>query len=117
VHRSRARRRRRRRHPEVDFLADSRLPIDNGVVVNQRFETGAPGVYAAGDVANFLDPLYDRHRRIKHWSNANYHGTEVGMVLAGSGAGYDTVSSFFTEVFGTTIKVFGDVSQFRRADD
>ena len=33
-------------------------------------------------------------------------------VLAGSGTGYDTVSSFFSEVFGTTVKVFCDVSLF-----
>ena len=88
------------------------LPLDNGVVVNQRFETGAPGVFAAGDVANFFDPLYGRQRRIEHWSNANYQGTEVGKVLAGIGAGYDTVSSFFSEIFGITVKVFGDVSRF-----
>ena len=60
--------------PNVDFLADSGLALDNGVVVNQRFETSAPGVYAAGDVANFYDPLYGRQRRIEHWSNANYQG-------------------------------------------
>jgi NTE family protein len=65
-------------------------------------------VYAAGDVANFFDPLYRRRRRIEHWSNANYQGTEVGKVLAGHDGGYDAVSSFFSEVFGTTIKVFGD---------
>jgi NTE family protein len=98
--------------PNVDFLAGSRLALDNGVVVNQRFETQAPGVFAAGDVANVFDPLYNRRRRIEHWSNANYQGIEVGKVLAGSGGGYDTVSSFFSEVFGTTIKVFGDASRF-----
>jgi hypothetical protein len=56
-----------------------------------------------------------RRRRIEHWSNANYQGTEVGKVLAGAaagaGGGYDAVSSFFSEVFGTTVKVFGDVSR------
>ncbi len=98
--------------PNVDFLADSGLALDDGVVVNPRFETQAPGVFAAGDVANFFDPLYGRQRRIEHWSNANYQGTEVGKVLADSGRGYDTVSSFFSEVFGTTVKVFGDVSRF-----
>jgi NADPH-dependent 2,4-dienoyl-CoA reductase/sulfur reductase-like enzyme len=98
--------------PNVDFLVDSGLALDNGVVVNQRFETEAPGVYAAGDVANFFDPLFGRQRRIEHWSNANYQGTEVGKILAGSGGGYDTVSSFFSEVFGTTVKVFGDVGRF-----
>jgi NADPH-dependent 2,4-dienoyl-CoA reductase/sulfur reductase-like enzyme len=98
--------------PNTHFLAGSGLVVDNGVVVNERFETSAPGVYAAGDVANFLDPLFGRQRRIEHWSNANYQGTEVGKILAGQGDGYRIVSSFFSEVFGLTVKVFGDVSQF-----
>jgi 3-phenylpropionate/trans-cinnamate dioxygenase ferredoxin reductase component len=98
--------------PNVDFLTDSGLALSDGVVVDQRFQTQAPGVFAAGDVANFFDPLYGRQRRIEHWSNANYQGTEVGKVLAGTGAGYDTVSSFFSEIFGVTLKVFGDVRRF-----
>jgi NTE family protein len=65
-------------------------------------------VYAAGDVARFYDPLFGKHRRIEHWSNANYQGTEVGKILAGGDGGYDTTSAFFTEIFGTTIRVFGD---------
>lgn len=96
--------------PNVEFLAGSGLALENGIVVNERFEASAPGVYAVGDVANFFDPLYGRRRRIEHWSNANYQGAEVGRVLAGEVGGYDTVSSFFSEVFGTTIRVFGDTS-------
>jgi 3-phenylpropionate/trans-cinnamate dioxygenase ferredoxin reductase component len=98
--------------PNVDFLAGSGLALDNGVVVGQRFETRAPGVFTAGDVASFFDPLYGRRRRIEHWSNANYQGTEAGKVLAGTGDGYDTVSSFFSEIFGITVKVLGDVVRF-----
>jgi NADPH-dependent 2,4-dienoyl-CoA reductase/sulfur reductase-like enzyme len=96
----------------VDFLSSSGITVDNGVVVNARFEASAPGVYAAGDVASFFDPLYERQRRIEHWSNASYQGAEVGRILAGAEGGYDHVSSFFSEVFGTTIKAFGDVSRF-----
>jgi 3-phenylpropionate/trans-cinnamate dioxygenase ferredoxin reductase component len=98
--------------PNVDFLSSSGITVDNGVVVNARFEASAPGVYAAGDVASFFDPLYERQRRIEHWSNASYQGAEVGRILAGAEGGYDHVSSFFSEVFGTTIKAFGDVSRF-----
>jgi NTE family protein len=94
--------------PVVDFLEGSGIELDNGIVVNERFETNVPDVYAAGDVANFFDPLFGRRRRIEHWSNANYQGTEVGKVLSGGDGGYDTVSTFFTEIFGITIKVFGD---------
>jgi NTE family protein len=98
--------------PNVDLLAESGVMLDDGVTVSERFETSAPDVYAAGDVARFFDPLFNRRRRIEHWSNANYQGIEVGKILAGQGDGYDTVSSFFSEVFGFTVKVFGDVSRF-----
>ncbi len=97
--------------PVTDFLEGSRIEVDNGIVVDQGFRTNVPDVYAAGDVANFFDPLFGKQRRIEHWSNANYQGTEVGKVLAGSEGGYDTVSQFFTEIFGITIKVFGDAKR------
>jgi NADPH-dependent 2,4-dienoyl-CoA reductase/sulfur reductase-like enzyme len=96
--------------PVVDFLVGSGVELDNGVVVSERFETSVPGIYAAGDVANFYDPLYSRRRRIEHWSNANYQGDQVGRILAGRAGGYDTVSTFFSEIFGLTVKVFGDLS-------
>jgi NADPH-dependent 2,4-dienoyl-CoA reductase/sulfur reductase-like enzyme len=94
--------------PVTDFLEGSGIALDDGIVVDERFATNVPDVYAAGDVARFSDPLFKKQRRIEHWSNANYQGTEVGKVLAGGDGGYDTVSSFFTEIFGITIKVFGD---------
>lgn len=98
--------------PNVGFLDGSGLELDDGVVVGSQFETNVPGIYAAGDVANFFDPLYGRQRRIEHWSNASYQGAEVGRILAGAEGGYDEVSSFFTEVFGVTVKVFGDATRF-----
>src|SRR6266511_1734883 len=97
--------------PAVSFLEGSGIVVDNGIVVDERYETNAPGVYAAGDVASFFDPLFGRRRRIEHWSNANYQGAEVGRILAGADGGYDTVSTFFTESFGLRLRIFGDTSQ------
>ena len=98
--------------PNTDWLDGSGLELDNGVVVNERYETNVPGVYAVGDVARFYDPVFKRHRRIEHWSNANHQGSDVGKLLAGGDGGYDIVSTFFSEVFGITFKVFGDVDHF-----
>ena len=95
--------------PSTGWLEGSGLELDDGVVVDEGFRTSAEGVYAVGDVARFHDPVFGRRRRIEHWSNANYQGTEVGRILAGEGSGYDVVSTFFSEVFGVTFKVFGDV--------
>jgi NADPH-dependent 2,4-dienoyl-CoA reductase/sulfur reductase-like enzyme len=97
--------------PLTNFLEGSGIEVDNGIVVDERFKTNVPDVYAAGDVARFYDPLFKKRRRIEHWSNANYQGTEVGKVLAGADGGFDTVSAFFTEIFGITIKVFGDAKR------
>src|SRR5947209_5623149 len=94
--------------PNVELARDAGLEVRNGIVVNERFETSRPGVYAIGDVAEFFDPVFGRHRRIEHWSNAAYHGTTLGRILAGEDARYDTVSSFFSEQFGRSFKTFGD---------
>jgi 3-phenylpropionate/trans-cinnamate dioxygenase ferredoxin reductase component len=94
--------------PNTGFLEGAGLEIDDGVIVNERFETSRKGVYAVGDVARFQDPIFGRRRRIEHWSNANYQGGELGKLLAGTGSGYDTVSSFFSEIFGASIRFFGD---------
>ena len=94
--------------PNVELAREAGLDVRNGVVVNERFETSKPGVYAVGDVAEFFDPVFGRHRRIEHWSNAAYHGTTLGKILAGEDARYDSVSSFFSEQFGRSFKSFGD---------
>jgi NADPH-dependent 2,4-dienoyl-CoA reductase/sulfur reductase-like enzyme len=97
--------------PATSFLAGSGIAVDDGVVVDEHYRTNVPDVYAVGDVARFFDPLYGRPRRIEHWSNADYQGRQVGRILAGAAESYDRVSTFFTEAFGLTLKVFGDLSQ------
>src|SRR5438874_773692 len=41
--------------PNVELAREAGLDVRNGVVVNERFETSKPGVYAVGDVAEFFD--------------------------------------------------------------
>ena len=95
--------------PNVEIARDARLEVRNGIVVDERFRTSRDGVYAIGDVAEFYDPVFRRHRRIEHWSNSAYHGTTLGRILAGEEeARYDTVSSFFSEEFGKSFRTFGD---------
>ncbi len=95
--------------PNVELAHAAGLEVRSGIVVDERFRTARDGVYAIGDAAEFFDPLYRRHRRIEHWSNAAYHGTTLGRLLAGDeSARYDIVSAFFSEQFGHTFRYFGD---------
>ncbi|HSC90413.1 MAG TPA: FAD-dependent oxidoreductase [Gaiellaceae bacterium] len=94
--------------PNTELLVGSGVGVDNGVLVDERFASDAPDVYAAGDVANVLDPRTHRRRRVEHWSNANFQGAEVGKVLAGADGSADTIPTFFSEVFGLTFRVVAE---------
>ena len=97
--------------PGTAWLDGSGIEVDEktrGVTVDERYATSSDGIFAVGDVAAFWDPVFGRRRRIEHWSNANLQGQQLGRILAGSDEGYDVVSTFFTEIFGTSYKVFGD---------
>jgi len=96
--------------PSTGYLDGSGIATENGaVLVNERFETNVPGVYAAGDVASFHDPVFGHRRLIQHWTNASHHGERLGRILAGEHAPYDLVAYFFSEVFGTKLGLLGDL--------
>ncbi|MFE5030217.1 NAD(P)/FAD-dependent oxidoreductase [Streptomyces sp. NPDC056656] len=57
--------------PNVEWLADSGLTIDNGVVCDKYLAAvGVPGVYAVGDVARWPHPGLGALVRCEHWTNA-----------------------------------------------
>ncbi len=93
------------------YLAGSSVELDprGAVVVDERFQTSVPGVYAVGDVARFHDPIFGHSRVIQHWTNADHQGDRVGRLLAGQDAPYDLVAYFFSEVFGVKLGLIGDL--------
>lgn len=96
--------------PDTDYLDTSGLHLDNGVQVNECLEASLPDVYAAGDIANFFDPLYGRRRRVEHWDTAIQHGKVAGASMAGQRTPYAAVSSFYSDVFDLSFEYFGDAT-------
>jgi 3-phenylpropionate/trans-cinnamate dioxygenase ferredoxin reductase subunit len=95
--------------PNVELAQEAGADVDDGIVVDERFRTSLPDVYAIGDVAKYPDPTSGRLRRIEHWSNANAQGIHLGRQLAGSRAAYDAFPVFFTQLFDRKLQVLGDV--------
>ena len=95
--------------PNVELAKDAGAEVDDGIVVDERFRTSLPDVYAVGDVARYPDPTSGRLRRIEHWSNANAQGGHLGRQLAGARAAYDELPVFFTQLFDKKFQVLGDV--------
>ncbi len=82
------------------------LAVNGGIVVDEYLETSAPGVFAAGDVANFPDPLGGR-RHIEHWDNAIAQGRVAAANMAGQRASFQHVPYFWSDLFNMTINVVG----------
>jgi len=56
--------------PNLDFIVDSALEPERGLVVDQFMHTALPDVFAAGDVARALDLQAGENRIIGLWQNA-----------------------------------------------
>ncbi len=95
--------------PNVELAEEAGADVDDGIVVDKRFRTSLPDVYAIGDVAKYPDPTSGRMRRIEHWSNSNAQGIHLGRQLAGSDEPYDAFPVFFTQLFDRKLQVLGDV--------
>lgn len=74
--------------PNIDFLKDSPLQINRGILVNNRMQTNIENIYAAGDCAELNTFLPLRKPIEANWSVAKNMGKIAGKNLAGKPATY-----------------------------
>ena len=98
--------------PNTGWLEGSGLRVENGVICDARCATSVPGIYAAGDVARWYNPLFEEHMRVEHWTNAAEQGLVAGTnLLRGPEAGepYAPVPSFWSDQFERKIQFGGHI--------
>ena len=83
----------------------------NGILVDEICRTNAPDVYAAGDVANHLHPLFGRVR-VEHYNNAEKQGVAVAKSMLGSTAPYDYVHSFWSDQYEHKLEYVGHADKW-----
>ena len=91
----------------TQFLKNTSIEIRSGIVTNEYLETNVPGVYAAGDVAEFYDTTIDRHHTMGTWDNALAHGRIAGVNMAGGHEPYLDVPTYTSPLFDVNIAVVG----------
>jgi NADPH-dependent 2,4-dienoyl-CoA reductase/sulfur reductase-like enzyme len=95
--------------PNVELAQQAGLTVDNGIVVDEHLATSAPDIYAAGDVAEFFNPLLDERMRVEHEDNAKTMGRQAGQNMAGSTEPYHHLPSFYSDLFDLGYEAVGEV--------
>jgi 3-phenylpropionate/trans-cinnamate dioxygenase ferredoxin reductase subunit len=98
--------------PRVELAENAGLETDNGILVDESLATSAPGVYAAGDVANAWHPFYERHIRVEHWANALNQGPAAARAMLGEAVAYDRIPYFFSDQYDVGMEYSGFATEW-----
>lgn len=74
--------------PNIDFLKETDLETEEGIVVNQFLETNQPDVYSIGDCAQFSKPVAGRNNLEQVWYTGRIMGETVAQTICGNKLAY-----------------------------
>jgi 3-phenylpropionate/trans-cinnamate dioxygenase ferredoxin reductase subunit len=99
--------------PRTRLAAAAGLAVENGILVDGRLQTGVPGIFAAGDVANHLHPRLGR-LRVEHWDNALHQGPAAACGMLGSAERYERLPYFFSDQYDVGMEYSGHATSWDR---
>lgn len=93
--------------PNISLAEAAGIEISNGILTDASLRTSAPGVFAAGDVANAFHPVIQRHLRSEHWANALNAGPVAARAMLGQQASFSEIPYFYTDQFDLGMELSG----------
>jgi 3-phenylpropionate/trans-cinnamate dioxygenase ferredoxin reductase subunit len=96
--------------PEVPTVVPG-IAQENGILVDERCRTSATDVYAAGDVANQLHPVFGRVR-VEHYNNGEKMGRAAARSMLGSTAPYDYIHTFWSDQYDHKLEYVGHATKW-----
>lgn len=100
--------------PCTHWLETSGLALDDGVACDSHLATSASGIFAAGDVARWTNPVYGLRMRVEHWTNASAQGRAAARNIAALATGrqelrkpFADVPYFWSDQYGQKIQMAG----------
>jgi 3-phenylpropionate/trans-cinnamate dioxygenase ferredoxin reductase subunit len=96
--------------PDLPTFA-STVAQENGILVDEVCRASAPDVYAAGDVANHLHPVFGRVR-VEHFNNGERMGRAAARSMLGSTSPYDYIHSFWSDQYDHKLEYVGHTTNW-----
>ncbi|MEN3359360.1 MAG: 3-phenylpropionate/trans-cinnamate dioxygenase ferredoxin reductase component [Mycobacteriales bacterium] len=93
--------------PATGLAEAAGLEVDNGVLVDASLRTSDPDIFAAGDVANMLNPVFGERLRVEHWANALNGGPAAARAMLGRDVTFDQVPYFFSDQYDLGMEYAG----------
>jgi 3-phenylpropionate/trans-cinnamate dioxygenase ferredoxin reductase subunit len=97
--------------PAIPNFAGGTVAQSNGVLVDECCRASVPDVYAAGDVANHLHPVFGRVR-VEHYNNGEQMGRAAARSALGSTAPYDYIHSFWSDQYEHKLEYVGHATKW-----
>ena len=93
--------------PADDWLRDSGLARDDGVLVDAYCQTSVPGIFAAGDVARWPYGPEGERIRVEHYDNALRQGEAAARNILGQRRPYTAVPYFWSDQYNLKLQYVG----------
>jgi NADPH-dependent 2,4-dienoyl-CoA reductase/sulfur reductase-like enzyme/nitrite reductase/ring-hydroxylating ferredoxin subunit len=96
--------------PRTALAEAAGASVRNGVLVDAHLQTSLPGIYAAGDIAAYPEPISGETARIEHWVVAERQGEVAAANMLGAEERFESAPFFWTEQYGVPIRYVGRAS-------
>jgi 3-phenylpropionate/trans-cinnamate dioxygenase ferredoxin reductase subunit len=99
--------------PDITLAQRAGLETGSGVIVDRYLESSVPGIYAAGDIAEYDSVVHGRRLRIEHWDVAFNQGKYAALNMLGQKQEYDVVPYFWSDLGDwTSMEYVGPASEW-----
>jgi NADPH-dependent 2,4-dienoyl-CoA reductase/sulfur reductase-like enzyme/nitrite reductase/ring-hydroxylating ferredoxin subunit len=101
--------------PRSALASQCGIAVDDGIRVDEYLETNVPGIFAAGDVANYPLPGTGERARIEHWVVAQRQGQTAALNMLGERQAYRDVPFFWSRHYDVSIHYVGHAAAWDEA--